>query len=453
MTEPRITDGRSFEREAELDRLENVVREVLDLAKRGGGTEAEAMAHSSQGLAVTVRMGDVDVLEHTRDSGLDLTVYKGRSKGNATCADLSEKSIRECVERALEIARYTQEDASNGLAPAELLATEFPDLDLWHPVALDAQAAIERALAIESAGREDEQITNSEGASVNAGLGISVYGNSHGFVGRSSGTRFGQNCVLIAGQGDRMQRDYSYDSRRNLDELEEAGATGREAAARTIRRLGARKIGTGEMPVLFAPEVARSLVGHLVGAISGSALYRNASFLKDAAGEKLFPDWVTISEMPRLPRGQGSASFDADGVATRGRNIIEAGVLTGYVLSTYSARRLGLETTANAGGVRNVIFEPGGDGTDDPVKHVRRGLLVTEVMGQGVSLVTGDYSRGAAGFMIEDGEIAHPVEEVTIASNLRDMFRGVSLAGRDLDTRGNIQAGTVLIERMMVAGQ
>jgi PmbA protein len=366
---------------------------------------------------------------------------------------LSEASIRECVDRAADIARFTQEDPCNGLPPADQLATEFPDLDLWHPAPLDAEAAIERALAIEGAGRSDGRITNSEGASVNAGLGLSVYGNSHGFIGRSGGTRFGQNCVLIAGRGDKMQRDYSYDSRRSLTDLEDPGTTGREAAERTIRRLGASKISTAQMPVLMSPEIARSVIGHLIAGISGSALYRNATFLKGSVGQQLFPEWVTISERPSLPHGQGSASFDGDGVATRDRNIVENGVLTGYVLSTYSARRLGLETTANAGGVRNVTLDPGGNGVDDPLASIQRGFLVTEVMGQGVSLVTGDYSRGAAGFLIENGEIAHPVEEVTIASNLKDMFAGIRLAGNDLDTRGNIQSGSILFERMMVAGK
>lgn len=453
MTESQITSGRSFEREAELDRLEAVVRDVLRQAERKGSTQAEVSAHSSQGLAVTVRMGDVDILEHTRDSGIELTVYKGRRKGHATCADLSEGSIRECVERAMDIARFTQEDPCNGLAPAELLATDFPDLDLWHAVPLDAEAAIERALAIEAAGRADDRITNSEGASVDAGLGLGVYGNSHGFIGRSSGTHFGQNCILIAGHGEGMQRDYSYDSRRCMDDLEDAETTGRRAAERTVRRLDSRKIGTARMPVVMAPEVARSVVGHLVSAISGPALYRNASFLKDAAGQKLFPEWLTIREQPRLPRGQGSACFDGDGVATRDRNLIENGVLAGYVLSTYSARRLGLETTANAGGVRNATLLPGGDEPEDVLRGIDRGLLVTELMGQGVSLVTGDYSRGAAGFIIEGGELAYPVEEVTIASNLRDMFAGIRVAGSDVDSRGNIRAGSILFDEMMVAGQ
>lgn len=453
MTDLKVSAGQPLDRSIELERLERVVRDILRQAEKKGSTQAEVAAHTSQGLAVTVRMGEVDILEHTRDSGIGLTVYKGRSQGHASCADLSESSIRECVNRAFDIASFTQEDSCNGLAPADQMATEFPDLDLWHPASLDAEVAIERALSIENEGRRDDRITNSEGASVDAALGLSVYGNSHGFVGHTSGTRYGQNCVLIAGQGENMQRDYSYDSRRSLDDLESAEKTGRDAARRTIRRLDARKIDTAELPILMAPDVARGVIGHLVSAISGSALYRNASFLKDAVGEQLFPDWLNITEQPRLQRGPGSRSFDSDGLATRERNIIEAGKLTGYVLSTYSARRLGLASTANAGGVRNVTVEPGGEGAEDPIKSIKKGLLVTEVMGQGVSMVTGDYSRGAAGFYIENGELAYPVEEVTIASNLRDMFASITLAGSDIDQRGNIRSGSILFGRMMVAGQ
>ncbi len=453
MSDIQASSSAEFQRDQELDRLESVVRDILGQARSKGCSDAEVTAHTSQGLSVTVRMGDVDVLEHTRDSGVDVTVYRGRNKGHANCADLSEKSIRECVDRAIDIARFTQEDPCNGLAARELMASDFPDLDLWHPVSLDAEAAIRRAKVIEAAGREDSGITNSEGASVSGGLGLAVYGNSHGFIGRSSGTRYSQNCVLIGGKGDAMQRDYSYDSRRSLDDLEAPEITGQEAAQRTLRRLNARKLGTAQMPVLFAPDVARSLVGHLVAAVSGSALYRNSSFLKGSAGTQLFPEWVNIMEKPRLPRGQGSGNFDADGVATRDRTLVEDGVLTGYVLGEYSARRLGLQTTANSGGVRNVFLSPGGDGFENPLAAVDRALLVTEVMGQGVKLVTGDYSRGAAGFIVENGELAYPVEEVTIAANLRDMFAGMQLAGADIDTRGNIQAGSILIERMMVAGQ
>jgi PmbA protein len=446
VTQPQL------DRESELDKLELQVGEALRRARKAGAGSAEALAHFSQGLAVTVRLGDVETLEHTRDRGISVTVFIGRSKGHASSADLRRESIDECVDRAIEIARFTQEDSCNGLADPSLLATEFPDLDLWHPAPMDADTAIARALACEAAGRSDERIRNSEGASVNAGLGMSVYGNSNGFTGRSAGTRYGQSCVLIAGEGESMQRDYSYDSRRNLAEVQDPEDTGREAAERTIRRLGARQLETGEMPVLFSTEVTKSILGHLIGAISGTALYRNASFLKDCAGEQLFPDWVNISERPCLPGGAGSAAFDSEGVATRERRIIENGVLTGYVLSSYSSRRLGLETTGNAGGVRNLLLEPGEYGDGDLFAKMCDGLYVTEVMGQGINLVNGDYSRGAAGFRVEDGKIRYPVEEVTIAGNLRDMFLGFSAAGDEIDTRGNIHAGRLLIGNMTVAG-
>jgi PmbA protein len=452
MPDPAMVTQSVMDRDAELDALESHVREALRLARAAGASAAEATANSSLGLSVNVRMGDVETLEHTRDRGIQVTVFMGRCKGSASSADLSAASIAACVGHAADIARFTQEDSCNGLADPDLLARTFPDLDLWHPVALDAEAAIERALRCESAGRSDDRIRNSEGAAFDAGLGMAVYGNSNGFVGRSAGTHYGQSCVLLAGQGDGMQRDYSYEGRRSLEDLEEPEKTGREAARRTVRRLGARRLGTAQMPVLFAPEVAKGLVGHLLGAISGPALYRNASFLRDQAGEALFPDWVNLRERPWLPRGANSAAFDGEGVATRERNIIEAGVLTGYALATYSARRLGLTSTGNSGGVRNLLLEPGGIDSDDLVAEMQDGLLVTEVMGQGVNLVTGDYSRGAAGFRVEQGEITHPVEEITIAGNLRDMFLRVSGAGRDIDTRGNVHCGHVLISTMMVAG-
>jgi len=452
MTDAAMVSQSAVDREAELDALENHVREALRLARRAGATAAEATAHSSQGLSVNVRLGEVETLEHMRDRGISVTVFIGRRKGGASSADLSAKSIAECVRHAADIARFTQEDSCNGLADPETLARIFPDLDLWHPVAVDAEAAIARALRCEDAGRSDDRIRNSEGAAFDAGLGLAVYGNSNDFIGRSAGTHYQQSCVLLAGEGEGMQRDYSFDSRRRLDDLEAPEDTGREAARRTLRRLGARRLKTAEMPVLLAPEVAKSLLGHLVGAISGSALYRNASFLRDQAGQKLFPQWLNLRERPLLMRGAHSAAFDGEGVATRERHIIEAGTLTGYALSSYSARRLGLTTTGNAGGVRNLLLEPGGAETKDLAREMRNGLLVTEVMGQGVNLVTGDYSRGATGFRIEDGEIVHPVEEVTIAGNLRDMFRCVAAAGSDIDTRGNIHCGHVLISTMMVAG-
>jgi len=452
MSDHSMVTQPTLNREAELDLLEEHVREALHLARKAGAGSVEVSAHTSQGLSVTARLGEVETLEHMQDRSLSVTVFIGNRKGSASSADLRRETLESCVRHAIDIARYTQEDKANGLADPTTLANEFPDLDLWHPVALDAQAAIEKALACEAAGRDNPEITNSEGGSFSAGLGLGVYGNSHGFIGRSAGTRFSQSCVLLAGTGDRMQRDYSYDSRRCLSDLEPPETTGREAARRTVSRLGARQLPTAEMPVLFAPEVAGGIVGHLVSAISGSALYRNASFLKDRAGESLFPSWVNIVERPHLPRGPGSASFDSEGVATRSRRIIDSGTLTGYVLSSYSARRLGLETTGNAGGVRNVLLEPGGEGDGNLLEQLRDGFYVTDVMGQGVSVVTGDYSRGASGFLVVNGEITHPVEEVTIAGNLRDIFMNIVAAGKDVDTRGNIQTGSILVSKMMVAG-
>ncbi len=452
MSDPPMVTQPSLDREAELDSLEVLVGEALRMAHKSGASDAEVTAHTSLGLSVAVRLGDVETLEHMQDRGISVTVFIGRRKGHASSADLRSESIESCVKHALDIARYTQEDNCNGLAESPLMATEFPDLDLWHPVSMDAESAIERAIACESAGRSDDRITNSEGSSFNAGMGLGVYGNSNNFIGRSAGTQYGQSCILLAGKGDGMQRDYSFDARRCLDDLESPEVTGREAARRTVRRLGARQLATAEMPVLLAPEVAKGIIGHLVGAIAGSAIYRNASFLKDMAGETLFPGWVNLSERPRLARGASSAAFDSEGVATRKRLIIDAGILTGYVLSSYSARRLGLQTTANAGGVRNLLLEPGGEGTADLLRQMQNGFYVTEVMGQGVSLVTGDYSRGATGFLVEGGQISYPVEEVTIAGNLRDMFFNMTAAGRDIDTRGNIHCGPVLISSMMVAG-
>ena len=426
--------------------------EALRHAARKGADGAQATASQQGGLNVTVRLGDVETLEHTRDRGIAISVFLGNSKGQANSGDLEPGSVTACVERALEIARYTEADPCNGLPDPERQATAFPDLDLWHPHGLSVDDAIERALRIENAGRADERISNSEGASVSANHGMSVFGDSNGFIGRTAGTRFTQYCVLIAGRGEGMQRDYRYDSRRRFGDLEGPEATGHEAARRTIARLGARKPGTARVPVLLRPEVARGLFGHLLGAVSGSALYRKASFLLDSAGEKLFPDWLSLVERPHLPRAAGSATFDAEGVATADRALVDAGVLTGYVLSSYSARRLGLETTGNAGGVHNLVVEGRATPEADLLRGIERGLVVTEVMGQGINLVTGDYSRGASGYWVEHGEIAHPVEEVTIAGNLREIFAAIEAIGDDVDERGNVRTGSVMVGRMTIAG-
>ena len=317
---------------------------------------------------------------------------------------------------------------------------------------MDADLTSERALACEAAGLENSEISNSDGASASSNFGLNVYANSNGFTGRRDGTRYGQSCVLIAGEGDAMQRDYWYDSKRAFSDLESVEDTGHEAARRTVRRLGARKIPTCEVPILFSPEVARGLVGHLLGAISGGALYRQASFLQDSVGQTLFPDWMTMSERPYIQRGPASTAFDAEGVATKDRELIQNGVLTGYILASYSARRLGLETTGNAGGVHNLIVQPGQFSAKELMQQMGTGLLVNEVMGQGVSIVTGDYSRGAGGFWIENGEIQFPVDEVTIAGNLKDMFMGIEAVGNDADDRSSVQTGSILMDRMTVAG-
>jgi len=452
MTDSSMVAQAVPDRDQELSGLADSAQAAIDHARKLGADSSEVSASSHYGINVNVRMGEVETLEHSRDRGVGISVYLGDSKGHASSADLRPESIRTCVEKAIDIARFTQADKCNGLAPVDRLATSFPDLDLWHPLPLDAESTMERALACEAAGLENTEISNSDGASASVGIGLNVYANSSGFVGRRDGTRYGQSCVLIAGEGDSMQRDYWYDSRRAFSDLESVQQTGREAARRTVMRLGARNIPTCEVPILFAPEIARGLVGHFLGAISGGALYRNTSFLKDTAGTQLFPDWMRMSERPYIPRGPSSTSFDAEGVATRDREVIDDGVLTGYALGSYSACRLGLETTGNAGGINNLVVQPGRFSATELMQQMGTGLLVTDVMGQGVSIVTGDYSRGAGGFWVENGEIQFPVDEVTIAGNLKDMFMNIEAVGSDMDDRAGIQTGSMLMGKMTVAG-
>ncbi len=443
----------------ELARLAELAEDVIRRARVAGASQAEVSASIDTGLNVNVRLGEVETVEHTRDRGFGLTVYFGQRKGSASTADLNADSIQATLDQACAIARFTEEDPAAGLADAARMATQFPELDLWHPWAIDTADAIVLGQEIEAAGRKHAGITNSDGASVQTGESLSVYANSHGFVGRERGTRHSLSLSLIAGDEAGMQRDYWYDTVRSANDFMSASVLGDKAAERTLARVGARRLSTRQCPVLFAPDIARGLIGHLIGAVSGGALYRQASFLLDHVGKQIMPSWLTIVERPHLLRGQGSGAFDAEGVATRDSALIENGVLARYVLGSYSARKLGLESTGNAGGIHNLLVQPGhadGDTADDfrgMLKRLGTGLLVTEVMGQGVNTITGDYSRGAAGFWVENGDIAYPVEEITIAANLRDMLAGIVAVGGDVDKRSHLLTGSILLERMTIAGE
>ncbi len=435
-----------------LESLQEMLDRVIALAREQGAGEVEAGLNMEVGLSATVRKGAVETLEFHRDRGLGITLYRDGCKGSASTADFSPEALRETVRAAWDIARHTQADACAGLPEPRFLAREIPDLDLCHPWALTPEEAIAVALECEDAALAEPGITNSEGATLSSHQGLRVYANSHGFNAGYTRSRHSLSCAVIAGRGDGMQRDYWYSLARDPAVLEPAAAVGRRAAERTVRRLGARRLPTCTVPVLLVPEVATGFFRHFVNAVRGSNLYRGASFLVDSLGQALFPPFMHIHEAPHLPGAMGSAPFDGEGVATRARDLVREGVVQGYVLDHYSACRLGMETTGNAGGVHNLVVDPGGEDFAGLVRTLDRGLVVTELMGQGVNLVTGDYSRGAAGFWVEGGEIRHPVQEITIAGNLREMFRGIRAVGKDVDTRGNIRTGSVLLERMTVAG-
>jgi PmbA protein len=434
--------------------LQDFVTLALAEARGLGASDAEVGVSVETGLSVTARLREVETLEYQRDRGMGVTVYRGKRKGSASTGDLSAAAIRYTVAKAYSIAGFTAEDEAAGLPEPDTLARDFPDLDLFHPWSIDPDAARDQAIACEAAALDaDPRIGNSEGASLSTHRGLRVFGNSLGFLGSTATTLHSLSCVVVAESGDEMQRDYWYSTVRDWRDLEDGVSIGKQAAARALRRLDARKLSTVTAPVLFVPELARGLFGHFLGAIRGGSQYRRASFLLDSAGEQIFPQWLQISERPHLRKALSSASFDSEGVATRDREIIEHGVLTGYVLSTYSARKLGLKTTGNAGGVHNLIVKGGSDSFEDLVRRMGRGLVVTELMGQGVNGVTGDYSRGAAGFWVENGAIAYPVHEITIAGSLRDMYRNVVAVGNDVDARGGIRTGSVLLEAMTIAGE
>jgi len=433
--------------------LEQAAEIALQQAKQQGASAAEVGVSHSSGLSVTVRQGDVETLEHNNDKGLGITVYFGQTKASASTSDFRPEAIAETVKAACGIAQHTQADEFAGLADGSLMASEFPDLSRYHSWDISADKAIKIATECEEAGFDvDDQINNSEGASVSSHQGGRVYANSHGFVGSTMGTRHSISCTLIADDEKGMQRDYWYDVARDAADLDSAISIGQRAAKNTLQRLNARTVPTGSYPVIFAAEVAPSLFGQLISAIRGGALYRKSSFLLDHLGKQIFPEFIHIHEQPYLLKALGSAAFDGEGVATQARDIICDGVLQGYVLDSYSARKLNMTTTANSGGVHNLTIDSGDLDFKALLKEMGTGVLVTETMGMGVNIVTGDYSQGAAGFWVENGVIQYPIDEFTIASNLRDMFMGIQAVASDVEKRGNTRTGSVWIDKMTIAG-
>ncbi len=435
------------------EELQALALVAIEHARALGAEQAEAGISLERGLSVTVRLGEIETLERQQDRGMGITVYMGGRKGSASTADLSVAALREAVAKACSIASCTAADEYSGLADAALMARDIPDLDLHHPWDISAEEATVLARRCEAAAlASDARLTNSEGASVHTGAGVRVYANSHGFCAATPSSYHSLSCVVLGSHAEGMERDYWYTADRDWRRLEDAELVGLEAARRTLRRLGAGRVTTGALPVVFAPEVARGLFGHFIAAIRGTSQYRRSSFLLDALDEQVFPQWLQIDEQPLLQGAIGSAAYDNEGVATRERALILQGRLQGYVLSSYSARKLGMTTTGNAGGIHNLLVHPSAGGQSELLARMGTGLLITDLMGQGVNTVTGDYSRGAAGFRVENGEVTTPVSEITIAGNLRDMFKGIIATGSDVDTRGVIRCGSVLLERMMVAG-
>lgn len=432
--------------------LESLAQLALESAASAGATSAESNISTGVGLDVGVRLGEVETLEHQRDRSMDITVYIENRKASASTCDFSPDAIKSAAAQACAIAKHGSQDPCAGLADADLMANNLPDLDLYHPWALDADGAIELALRCEQAGRDHSPlVSNSEGASCGSYTGEGVYANSHGFMHYHQGSHHSYACTLLAGEDDKMQRDYWFSSARMPEGLDSPESVGIKAAERAIGRLQPKPIKTGSYPVLFNPQMARGLLQSFIGAVSGGSVYRRATFLLDKVGEQVFPDFIQMAEHPLIPRAMGSSAVDDEGVARQERTWIENGVLQGYILSSYSARKLDTVTTGNAGGVRNFTVTPGEQSFDQLLKTMGTGLLVTEMMGGGGSLITGDYSRGAGGYWVENGEIIHPVEEITVAGNLADMFMDIAAVGSDVYMPTSIRTGSLLLNKLTVA--
>lgn len=451
MTEISTNQASGFD--YDIGYLQSIVQDILQQASHLGASSAEAAVSSQNGYSVTVRKGEVETIEYNRDKGLGVTVYFGQRKGSASTTDFQPQAIQETVRAAVDIARYTAEDEYAGLADSALLAKEVPDLQLYQAWDIEPDEAVEQARACESAAfAVDKRLKNSEGAYISTHSGQRVYGNSLGFVGGYASSRHSLGCTMIGQDNDEMQRDHWYSLSRNPGNLESTESVGRKAAERTVQRLNGRKLSTCKLPIIFSAEVARGLLGHFIRAISGSSLYRKSSFLVDSLGQQIFPDFVQIEERPHILQGLGSAPYDNEGVATTSRSLLQDGVLQSYVLDSYAARRLGMQSTGNAGGVHNLSISHQDMDLASLLKQMDKGVLVTEVMGQGVNIVTGDYSRGASGFWVEHGEIQYPVDEFTLAGHLRQMFQGLQAVANDVDRRGNLLTGSWLIDELTIAG-
>ena len=433
--------------------LRDAVSFAIETAQKAGAT-AEVGVTKVSGLSVSTRLQEIENVEFTNDGALGISVYLGQQKGNASTSDLSEEAIKNTVEAALAIAKYTSPDDCTGLADKELMAFEAPDLELYHEASVDVEQATKLALEAEKAALEyDAKIVNSNGASFNSHTGVRVYGNTHGMLQSYLSSRYSLSCSVIGGELDQLENDYEYTVSREFDALSSADWVGQNCAKKVIARLNPQKLSTREVPVIFLNDVATGLISHLTGAISGGSLYRKSSFLLDHLGKQVLPDWFQISERPHLLKRLASTPFDSEGVRTQDLEIIQDGVLQTYLLTSYSGRKMGMQSTGHAGGIHNWLVKPNlTGGLTALLRQMGTGLLVTDVMGQGVNIVTGDYSRGAAGFWVENGEIQYPVAEITIAGQLQDMLKNIIAVSDDIEHRSNIQTGSILLNKMKISG-